>query len=88
MLRQLLHDPVEPCAVLAQQAARLGAAVVADPADLVVDGLEHGVGDAFHPRLAVLGQHGHRPDALGHPHRAATPRPVAGASRPRIPRLR
>src|SRR4051812_39869094 len=49
VLEQLLDDGVEPVPVLSQQSPGLGVAVVADPAHLLVDGVEHGVGDAGYP---------------------------------------
>lgn len=67
MLEQLLDDGVEPGSVLPQQTSGLRVAVVADPADLVVDDVQHAVGDPGHPCVPVLGQHGDRPDAVGHP---------------------
>jgi hypothetical protein len=54
---QLLDGRVELVAVLEQDAAGLGVALVADATDLLVDGVEQLVGHAGHAGLAVAGEH-------------------------------
>ena len=66
MHQQLRHDRVELAAVLFQEPSRLGVALVGDPPDFFIDGVEQTVRDSGHAGIALGGQDRERPDSLGH----------------------